>query len=246
MLQREFARHEGLLVIDKHPGPTSFDVVREVKKLAGGEKVGHTGSLDPFASGVLVLLLGKATRLSQSLLDADKVYRAKLQLGVATHTLDRTGEISNTKPVPVCDLEQVRAVLKGFEGTWEQVPPSYSAKKINGVRLYELARQDIHVKLSPVPVKLFRVDLIAFNTPFIEFEVHCSKGTYVRSLASEIGLRLGTVAHLTELRRLMCGSFSIDQSVTLAGFSEQVSEHLEKGYSNYVKYLRFCSQGYAN
>ncbi|MBI1859912.1 MAG: tRNA pseudouridine(55) synthase TruB [Deltaproteobacteria bacterium] len=246
MLRPEISHREGLLVIDKHPGPTSFDVVREVKRLAGGEKVGHTGSLDPFASGVLVLLLGKATRLSQTLIDADKVYRAKLQLGLATATMDCTGEVSERKGVPEIAEDQVRAVLKGFEGIWEQVPPAYSAKKVNGVRLYELARQDIHVKLSPIPVKLFRVDLISFESPSIEFEVHCSKGTYVRSLAHEIGQRLGTVAHLTELRRLMCGNFSIDQSVTLDGFSEQVSDHLRKGYTNYVKYLRYCSDRYCD
>ena len=239
-------KREGLLVIDKSVGPTSFDVVRDVKRLSGGEKVGHTGSLDPFASGVLVLLLGKATRLSQSLLDADKVYRAKLQLGIATNTLDRTGEVSQTKDVPQLSRDIVLEVLKKFEGVWEQVPPAYSAKKINGVRLYELARQDIHVKLNPIPVRLFRVDLISFESPVIEFEVHCSKGTYVRSLAAEIGLRLGTVAHLIELRRLMCGSFSIEQSVTVQGFSEQTQDQLKIGYSNYVKYLRFCTEKYAN
>lgn len=231
---------ESLLVIDKSPGPTSFDIVREVKRLCAAEKVGHTGSLDPFASGVMVLLLGRATKLSQSLLEADKVYRAKLKLGVQTDSFDCTGRVVQEQEVPIISQEMVESVLKGFVGIWEQVPPAYSAKKINGVRLYALARQDIHVRLAPIPVQLFKLELVSFEAPYIEFIVHCSKGTYVRSLASEIGKRLSTVAHLVELRRLACGTFSVDESVTLPRFAETVLDCLDTGYGNYVKYLRAC------
>ncbi len=245
--QENSRRREGLLVIDKTPGPTSFDIVREVRRLAGGEKVGHTGSLDPFATGVLVLLLGRATRLSQSILDADKVYRARLELGSNTDTMDRTGQVTEKMPIPDLSSDRIASVIKGFEGVWEQVPPAFSAKKINGVRLYELARQDIRVKLSPIPVKLYRIDMLGFESPYVDFEVHCSKGTYVRSLAQEIGAKLGTRAHLVELRRLMCGGFSVDESMTLSHFSESVEENLEKGYGNYVRYLRACNAaGYKN
>src|SRR4051812_2619692 len=135
---------ESLLIIDKTPGPSSFDIVREVKRLSAGEKVGHTGSLDPFASGVLVLLLGKATKLSNCLLNADKSYRALVKLGDSTDTMDRTGTTRETKPIPELTREKVDEVLKSFLGEWLQTPPMYSAKKIRGVRLYELARQQIN------------------------------------------------------------------------------------------------------
>ena len=230
--------NEGLLVIDKSPGPTSFDVVREVRRIAGGEKVGHSGSLDPFASGVLVLMLGRATRLSQVLTETDKVYRARVLLGTATDTMDLTGQVTGTEPVPSLCSQDIERVLRGLEGTWEQVPPVYSAKKVNGVRLYKLARQDIRIKLAPIPVKLHQLKLLAFESPFIDLQVHCSKGTYVRSLAGEIGQRLGTVAHLYELRRLACGPFSIDESVTLADLKNNAPDCLKKGYGNYLRYLR--------
>lgn len=239
-------RNESLLVIDKSPGPTSFDIVREVKRLSGGAKVGHTGSLDPFASGVLVLLLGRATKLSGTLLESDKVYRASLKLGEETDSQDCTGRVIEEKSVPPLTRNNVDAVIEGLEGVWNQVPPVYSAKKVNGIRLYELARQDIYVRLTPIPVKLFRMKLISFQSPIIEFQVHCSKGTYVRSLASEIGRRLGTVAHLVELRRLACGSFSIDDSVTLPSFAQCVSDHLDRGYNHYLKYLRSCERRYCD
>jgi tRNA pseudouridine55 synthase len=230
--------NDGLLVMDKQPGPTSFDVVREVRRLSGGVKVGHTGSLDPFASGVLILLLGRATKLSQELLESDKVYRATVQLGSATDTMDCTGKITEEQPVPALSVEHVASVLASFGGVWHQVPPSYSAKKVHGVRLYELARQDVHVRLEPIAVKLYRIQLLSFENNRVSFETCCSKGTYVRSLAHEFGKRLGTVGHLFELRRLACGSFSIDDSVTLERFSSQVQEWLKTGYGNYLRFLR--------
>src|SRR5687767_15104003 len=151
---------ESVLVIDKPPGPSSFDVVRKVKPLVNGLKVGHAGSLDPFASGVLVLLIGRATKLSNALLNADKSYRAVVKLGESTDTMDCTGTVLETKPVPALTQAQVEACLKGFEGEWLQTPPMYSAKKIKGVRLYHLARQNISVRRLPIPVQLYRMELL--------------------------------------------------------------------------------------
>lgn len=231
--------NEMVLVVDKCDGPTSFDVVRSVKNILGGDaKVGHAGSLDPFATGVLVVLTGKATKLSDALLTADKSYRAWAKLGEATDTMDRTGTVEKTAEVPALSVERVEAELKGLVGEWWQTPPMYSAKKVHGVRLYELARQNIRVRRPPIPVLLHRMELKSFADNVIEFEVTCSKGTYIRSLAEEIGRRLGTVAHLKELRRLSCGEFSLADSVTLGDLAADLPTWQTKGYRNYRKLLQ--------
>ena len=230
--------NESCLIIDKPIGPTSFDIVRVVKRLACGAKVGHTGSLDPFASGVLVLLLGRATKLSHALLNADKRYRATMKLGECTDSMDRTGKITETKDVPKFTFEDIQAKLAEFKGTWMQTPPMFSAKKQNGVRLYELARKNISVDREPIAVNLYEMKLLSYEGPIIKFEVHCSKGTYIRSLADEIGRRLGTVAHLAELRRLSCGAFNIEEAVTVENLTENFPELAVKGYQNYIKLLR--------
>jgi tRNA pseudouridine55 synthase len=229
---------ESLLVIDKIPGPTSFDVVRSVKRLFPGAKVGHTGSLDPFASGVLILLLGRATKLSNTLLNADKTYHATIKLGESTDTMDRTGKSDQSREVPTLTQETVEKVLQDFQGTWLQTPPMFSAKKIQGVRLYELARKNISVRREPVAVQLYKLQLIRLESPIIEVEVHCSKGTYIRSFADELGRRLGTVAHLHELRRLSCGPFYLKDSVTLDQLEQDASGWHSRGYQHYLKLLK--------
>jgi len=231
--------NEMVLVIDKEDGPTSFDVVRRVKNILGGDtKVGHAGSLDPFATGVLVVLTGKATKLSDALLTADKAYRATVQLGESTDTMDRTGKVEKTEPVPELTEEKVKQTLQGLQGEWMQTPPMYSAKKVHGVRLYELARQNIRVRRPPIAVQLHRMDYLAYANGVLEFEVTCSKGTYIRSLAEEIGVRLGTVGHLKELRRLSCGEFLLSDSVTLANLESDLHEWRNRGFANYKKLLR--------
>ncbi len=228
-----------VLVVDKHDGPTSFDIVRQVKRILGGDtKVGHAGSLDPFATGVLVVLTGRATKLSDALLTADKSYRAWVKLGEATDTLDRTGEVEKTAPVPLLSEEKIREVLAGLQGEWMQTPPMYSAKKVHGVRLYELARQNIRVRRPPIAVQLHHLELISFADGVIEFDVSCSKGTYIRSLAEEVGQRLGTVAHLKELRRLSCGEFSLAESATVAELEKNLADWCQKGFRNYRKLLQ--------
>lgn len=229
--------NEAVLVIDKEPGPTSFDIVRQVKNLFPRQKIGHAGSLDPFASGVLVLLMGKATKLSGLLLNADKRYWARVKLGEATDTMDRTGEVVVRQPVTHFSESKVFDVLKSFEGEWMQVPPMYSAKKVRGVRLYELARHQVNVRLSPIPVQIYSIAMERFESPFVDFVVECSKGTYVRSLADEFGKRLGTVAHLSELRRTRCGEFSIEEAISLKELAGNLS-YLRKGYENFLRLLK--------
>ncbi len=228
---------EAVIVIDKTVGPSSFDIVREVRRHVKIKKVGHAGTLDPFATGVLVLLTGRATKLSNALLNADKRYEALIKLGEATDSMDCTGAVVENSPIPELTLATVSAVLKSFEGEWNQIPPMYSAKKIQGVRLYELARKNITVKRESIPVQLFEVKLISLEKGSIRFEVHCSKGTYIRSLGDEIARRLGTVGHLTELRRLSCGGFSINESLTVESLVSGGSDWQAAGYRNYVRLL---------
>jgi tRNA pseudouridine55 synthase len=228
---------ESVLVIDKAVGPSSFDVVREVRHWTRIKKVGHAGSLDPFATGVLVVLTGKATKLSNALINADKRYQATLKLGEATDSMDCTGSKVETQEVPQLTADRVAETLASFQGEWHQVPPMHSAKKVKGVRLYELARKNISIERKPIAVMLYEVKLLSFSNGLVKFEVHCSKGTYIRSLGDEIARRLGTVGHLTELRRLSCGSFSIDQSLTLDQLKQGGSSWQSEAYRNYVKLL---------
>jgi tRNA pseudouridine55 synthase len=236
-LRNEKNMDEAVLVIDKTAGPSSFDVVRKVRNYVRIKKVGHAGSLDPFATGVLVLLTGKATKLSNALLNADKKYQAVIKLGESTDSMDCTGQVVETMPIPELTEGQVREVLKAFEGEWSQIPPMFSAKKVQGVRLYELARKNISIKREPIPVQLYQLELLNFGGGYLKFQVHCSKGTYVRSLADEIARRLGTVGHLTELRRLTCGNFSLEESVTVDQLVAGAAEWKAQGHRNYLKLL---------
>lgn len=230
---------EMVLVVDKPDGPTSFDVVRRVKRLLPrGTKVGHGGSLDPFASGVLIVLVGRATKLSSALLNADKVYHATICLGEATDSMDRTGQVTETKAIPELDSAKIEALLRSLEGSWEQIPPMFSAKKHKGVRLYTLARQNVEVVREPILVKLHRLKLLSFDGKIIELEVHCSKGTYVRSLADDIGKRLGTVAHLKELRRTECGPYQLQESCQLDELEKNPDSYARSGFDQYVRLLR--------
>ncbi len=229
-----------IILIDKDSGPSSFDIVKAVKKVVGSAfKVGHGGSLDPFAKGLLVILIGKATKLSASFLNADKSYQAEVKLGSETNTMDLTGNIINESEVPDYSESHIREVLNSFLGNWNQTPPPFSAKKIHGVRLYNLARKEILVKCSPTTVKIYSIELTRFHSPFIEFKVFCSKGTYLRSMADEIGKRLGIYAHLHSLNRTSCGFFSIEEAIKLDDFIKDPYFHFEKGYINYTKLLQY-------
>jgi len=204
----------GILLVDKDKGITSHDVVAAVRRRFSIRKVGHAGTLDPNATGLLVLLIGKATKLSNKFLNEDKVYSAEMKLGQRTDSADCRGKIISEKEVTVT-REDIRAVMAGFLGEIEQIPPMVSAKKINGRRLYKLARAGKAVERSPRKIVIKELDVLRIDVPFVEFRVECSKGTYVRQLADDIGEKLGSGGHLTELRRIRSGDFSARDAITL-------------------------------
>ncbi len=205
----------GFLVVDKPRGITSHDVVSEVRKLVGKEfKVGHTGTLDPLATGVLVLALGKATRLSKYLLEKDKVYRVKGRFGLDSPTYDVDGELSSVECSDI-SKEELLSVLPGFTGKVKQVPPPYSAVRVGGKRAYQLAREGKKVELPPRTVEIYSLELLSFSYPDFELLVHCSSGTYVRSLIHDIGRALNCSAVVVELRRICVGKLCESRAVTL-------------------------------
>ncbi len=202
-----------MLVVDKPAGPTSHDMVERLRRAVGTRRVGHTGTLDPFATGVLPLCVGKATRLARFLSGGEKHYRASVRLGFATTTDDHTGEPLST-PVEV-DLarEAIEGALRGFVGSFDQVPPAFSARHVGGVRLYELARRGEAQSRPAQHVTVQALELITFSGTMLEIEVRCSGGTYVRALGRDLGEALGVGAHLTALRRTRSGAFDLGQAV---------------------------------
>jgi tRNA pseudouridine55 synthase len=205
----------GILLIDKPPGMTSHDVVRRVRRLLRTRRVGHTGTLDPLATGVLPIAVGEATRIVQFLMEGDKTYRAILKLGETTTTQDAEGEVLERRPVEGITAETAIAAARSFEGVIRQLPPMYSALKKDGVPLYRLARQGIEVERESRAVRIDRLQILDVDLPLITLEVDCSKGTYVRTLCHDLGLVLGTGAHLLALRRTRSGSFTEADCVTL-------------------------------
>jgi len=206
---------DGFLVIDKPEGLTSHDVVQRVRRIANQRRVGHLGTLDPLATGVLPIALGEATKLSQLLTHGAKSYRGKVLLGVETATYDREGEVVARKEGPWPSRAEVEKALSAFAGEIEQVPPPYSAVKQGGQAAYRRARRGEEVKLEPRRVSIQRLELTAYEPPFVSLEVDCSAGTYLRSMAHDLGAALGTGAHLHELCRTRSGPFQLSQAVTL-------------------------------
>jgi len=214
---------DGILLFDKPQGMSSNQALQRVKYLYNAEKAGHTGSLDPLATGLLPICLGEATKYSQHLLDADKVYRTRMRLGQKTSTADAEGEVIQERPVPHFDQATIDAVLAKFTGTIQQIPSMYSALKKDGKPLYELARQGIEVAREPRTIHIYRLQLLAVEPLYWELEVVCSKGTYIRNLVEDMGEMLGCGAHVSELRRLASGCFSLDEQLTL-DYLQQVAE----------------------
>ena len=246
---------QGLILIDQPENITSFGAVATIKRIAYEKRVGHTGTLDPMATGVLPVLLGRATALSGLLTLADKRYTAKVKLGVATDTEDITGNIISETKVSVTDL-QLEAALKLFTGKIMQMPPMYSAIKKDGVRLYKLAREGKTAEVEAREIEIFSISLISplNNQNVFEIDVHASKGTYIRSLARDIGEHLGCGACLTELRRTYTGGFSIEDCVSLDTLNEKnITEHIiseERAVAHLREVLvtekqavRFCNGG---
>lgn len=207
----------GILLIDKPLGITSNAALQRAKRHVGACKAGHTGSLDPLATGLLPICFGEAAKVSGFLLEADKRYRAEIRLGIETATYDAEGEVVATRPVHA-DASAIGSVLAEFVGWIDQVPPMYSALKVDGQPLYKRARAGITLERSARRVCVHHLELLAFDGDRIEIDVGCSKGTYIRSLAHDIGARLGCGAHLSGLRRLRAGGFDIDQAIALDAF----------------------------
>jgi tRNA pseudouridine55 synthase len=203
---------EGILLVDKPRGKTSFAIIAALRKILSVQKIGHCGTLDPFATGLLVVLIGRNyTKLSDTFLGHDKTYLAELYLGKETNTYDCDGEVvSSSALVPT--LDELKSCLTRFQGKVLQVPPMFSAKKIDGRKLYELARKGIEVERQPVEVTL-ACELLDYSYPYARIKVSCSKGTYIRSIAQDLGQRLGCFAHLSSLSRIQSGSFSLDNAI---------------------------------
>src|SRR6202050_4985968 len=215
--QPQPAPFDGALVIDKPRGKTSHDVVDAVRHLAGMRQVGHLGTLDPLATGVLVLLLGRATRLVQFYSGRRKRYAAGFRFGFSTDTYDSDGEAKEPDAPPALDRTVLEKLATERVGRFEQMPPSFSAKKIHGRPAYELARKKQVVELKPVEVEVFEYKLTEIDGPIARFVVECSSGTYIRALAHEMGQKLGCGAHLAEISRLAVGEFSLGEAIQLGG-----------------------------
>jgi tRNA pseudouridine55 synthase len=217
---------DGMLNINKPVGKTSYSVVAMVKRLTGEKRVGHAGTLDPLATGVLPVCLGQAARLVEYLMDATKTYRAEIELGVTTDTYDREGKVTQRSDASAITLEQLEMALNSFRGVISQIPPMYSAVKHHGKPLYELARAGVNVERKSRVVRIHSLELKEWHSPLATIEVVCGKGTYIRSLAHDLGQVLGCGANLKSLVRLRCGIFDISEALSL----ERLEEACSSGY----------------
>ncbi len=211
----------GIVVLNKPSGMTSHDVVARVRRIFKMKRVGHSGTLDPLATGVLVILLGKSTKLFEKFETFDKAYRATMVFGKKTTTADIQGKVLKELPFEDLTKTQIEETLKNFVGQIEQVPPMVSAVKVNGQRLYELARKGIEVVRQPRMITIDKLEILDFNMPQVKFYLECSKGTYVRKLAEDIAESLGTVACISQIQRTKVGPFTIEQAVDLQDLGEK-------------------------
>ena len=220
--------YDGIILIDKNEDETSFDIVKKIRGILKVKKVGHAGTLDPFATGLLLVLVGQGTKLAPYLMPESKKYRATIQLGVETDTQDPTGRIIRTMDVPEFESEYIHNKAMEFIGEIEQVLPIFSAINYKGKRAYDLARKGIKVELKRRTVKIHYIKIISIDIPNVTVEISCSSGTYIRSLASDIGKQLGTVAHLKALRRLSSGPFEVEDGLNSRRIGHTFTDSLEK------------------
>jgi tRNA pseudouridine55 synthase len=217
----------GIILLDKRLGVSSNKALQEVRRLFNANKAGHTGSLDPLATGLLPLCFGEATKVSALMLDDDKRYQVTMKLGVMTDTGDAEGQVIETKPVPELSIEQIQCCLAKFMGLQAQVPPMYSALKLNGKKLYELAREGITVERAPRQITIYELHLLDATFDTLTLDVACSKGTYIRSLAEDIGHDLGCGATVTALRRTQAGQFLLANAKTIEQLSAITHDELQ-------------------
>jgi len=227
----------GVLLVDKAKGITSHDVVDTIRRQFGISKVGHAGTLDPMATGLLVMLIGKATKLSRDFLNDDKAYEAHMILGVTTDTLDASGKILERKPSNNIKKEDVIQLMERFTGEIEQIPPMFSAKRHRGKKLYQYARKGIEVVRKPRKVTIKELRISKIHIPEVSIWLRCSKGTYVRQLAVDIGEALGCGAHLTDLRRVASGEFLVENALKFDELKEMTIESLNENLIHFQKTL---------
>ena len=237
---KTFDALDGALLVDKPAGPTSHDIVDAVRKLFGIAKVGHCGTLDPQATGLLILVLGQATKLSERLMADDKVYSGSLCLGITTNSYDADGELVASLPVPPLTLDELNETAAGFVGDLMQEPPMVSAVKKDGVPLYKLARKGIVVERKPRLVTVYRFRFTEYNEPIGVFRVACTKGTYVRSMAHDLGQKVGCGAHLTTLRRHVSGKFDVENAIQFEDLVKLTREQLP---ARVIPMLQLVQQG---
>lgn len=210
-----------IIHINKPAGITSHSVVNKLRRFYGIKKIGHAGTLDPFATGVLILLVGReSTKKSESIMKQDKIYRTKLKLGFISDTYDKDGAIQEYNIAIIPTRDQIESVIQQFIGEIEQIPPMYSAIKINGKKMYELARKGEHIDIPARQVTISRIDILEYENPYLTLDIYCSSGTYIRSLGYDIGMKLNTGAYLEELERRQSGEFTIENCYTLDNLPE--------------------------
>lgn len=232
---QEFSTLDGAILVDKPSGPTSHDVVDAIRRKFGIKKVGHCGTLDPNATGLLIIVLGRGTKLSERLMGDDKVYEGTIQFGTATDSYDSDGEILETKPVPSLTLEQLNELASQFIGDQMQTPPMVSAIKKNGVPLYKLARKGVEVEREARLIHVYNFRFTNYSEPRGEFRLACTKGTYVRSIAHELGQKIGCGAHLATLRRSASGKFDVADATQLDAVLKLTTSELEKKVIPFLK-----------
>ena len=218
---------DGALLVDKPVGPTSHDIVDRIRRHFGIKKVGHAGTLDPNASGLLIILLGRGTKLSERLMADDKVYSGTIKFGESTNSYDTDGEITETKPVPELTVDRLNELAKDFTGDQMQTPPMVSAVKKDGVPLYKLARKGLEVQREARLIHIYSFKFSTYETPLGWFRLACTKGTYVRSIAHELGQKIGCGAHLATLRRDVSGKFAAQDSIPLDDLVKLTRSELE-------------------
>ncbi|MEO6182504.1 MAG: tRNA pseudouridine(55) synthase TruB [Verrucomicrobiota bacterium] len=231
----EFDSFDGAVVIDKPAGPTSHDVVDAIRRKFGIKKVGHCGTLDPNATGLLIIVLGKGTKLSEKLMGGDKVYEGTMKFGETTASYDADGELTGSLPVPPMTLDELNETAATFQGDQMQMPPMVSAIKVGGVPLYKMARKGIEIERKPRLVRIYSFRFSNYEEPVAQFRIGCTKGTYVRSIAHDIGQKLGCGAHLKTLRRLVSGSFDVANAISLDDVLKLSTGELEKRVIPFLK-----------
>ena len=237
-MMQEFSALDGALLVDKPAGPTSHDVVDAIRRQFGIKKVGHCGTLDPNATGLLIIVLGRGTKLSEKLMSDDKVYEGTIKFGETTDSYDADGELVSSLPVPPLTLDQLNATAAEFVGDLMQTPPMVSAVKKAGVPLYKLARKGVEVEREPRLIHIYTFRFSDYQEPKAVFRIACTKGTYVRSIAHELGQKLGCGAHLAHLRRVTSGKFDVARAVQFEEIMKFSARELERHVIPFLQLAR--------